>query len=147
LDSGTSAPYLVAGYFHMYAKAGINYKLGRSLVESRHIWMNGPFKAGSNYVSTFMKKELKAKLQAIHKGGIGGYSGHPLQLSTPKANGSGGIKKCKSCALKCHEKCNGYTRLLTVSVVASTTVSINFKIALRGYVSFVNIKWRMGTNV
>jgi hypothetical protein len=54
-------------YLHKYAKASINYKLGMSLVESRLIWMNGPFKAGSNYVSTFVSEALKAKLQAIHK--------------------------------------------------------------------------------
>jgi hypothetical protein len=54
-------------YSHKYAKAGINYELGMSLVESRLIWMNGPFKAGSNNVSTFIRKGLKAKLQAFRK--------------------------------------------------------------------------------
>jgi hypothetical protein len=109
--------------------------------------MNGPFKAGSNYVSTFVSEALKAKLQAIHKWGIGDgrYSGHPLQLSTPNAHYCKEVKNFKSCALKRHEKFNGYKKMFDCLSGRVRHSSIDFKIVLRQCVSFVNIKWRMGT--
>ena len=42
-----------AFYSHKYARAGLCYELGISLIESPLVWMNGPFPAGTNDVSFF----------------------------------------------------------------------------------------------
>ena len=46
-------------YSHKYNRSGINYELGISIAENKHIWINGPFKAGKNDVSIFTKNGLK----------------------------------------------------------------------------------------
>jgi hypothetical protein len=99
-------------YSHKYNKAGVNYELGISISENRLVWMNGPYKAGSNDVSTFTKKGLKKKLRNTGKKAIGdgGYSGHPKQISTPNSHDSKAVFKFKSRALKRHEKFNGLTK-------------------------------------
>jgi hypothetical protein len=44
-------------YFsHKYGKAGVNYELGILLTKTRLVWMNGPFKAGTNDMAVFKKK-------------------------------------------------------------------------------------------
>jgi hypothetical protein len=99
-------------YSHKFNKAGCNYELGISISECRLVWMNGPFKAGSNDVSIFKKKGLKAKLMATGKKAIGdgGYSGHSHEISTPNSHDSKAVFKFKSRALKRHEKFNGLTK-------------------------------------
>jgi hypothetical protein len=99
-------------FSHKYGKAGINYELAISLTESRLIWMNGPFKAGTNDVTIFKNNGLKQKLREAGKRGIGdgGYNGHAAQLSTPNSHDSKGVKTFKGRALKRHERFNGYTK-------------------------------------
>ena len=41
-----------------FNKAGVNYELGISISESRLVWMNGPFKAGTNDAMVFNTKGL-----------------------------------------------------------------------------------------
>ena len=101
-------------YFsHKLNKAGMNYELGLSLTSQNLIWMNGPFKAGTNNVSIFQDKGLKQQLDMLGKKAIGdaGYYGHKKQCSTPNANNSAQVKKFKSRALKSHESFNGMTKV------------------------------------
>jgi hypothetical protein len=101
-------------YSHKYNKAGVNYELGLSISENRLVWMNGPFKAGKNDVSTFTNKGLKQKLQAIGPGkkaiGDSGYTGHSQHISTPNSHDSRNVKKFKGRALLRQEKFNGMTK-------------------------------------
>jgi hypothetical protein len=46
-------------YFsHKYDHAGMNYELAISLVDSKLIWMNGPFRAGANNKKCFADNGL-----------------------------------------------------------------------------------------
>ena len=85
-------------YSHKYNKAGINYELGVALASQKLIWMNGPFKAGTNDVSIFQHKGLKQRLENLGKKAIGdsGYRGHQECCSTPNANDSDKVKEFKS---------------------------------------------------
>jgi len=100
-------------YFsHKYGKAGVNYELGIALSLNRLVWINGPFKAGESDLRVFKRYGLRAKLKALKKRGIGdgGYTGHPLYVSTPNNLDSKDVKKFKSRALKRHETFNGMTK-------------------------------------
>jgi hypothetical protein len=92
-------------YSHKYAKTGLNYELGI-------LNMTGPHQAVYNNVSVFTGKGFKEKLRTTGKRGIedGGYCGHPKQLSTKNSQNSKEATKFKSCTLKCHKKCDGYTK-------------------------------------
>jgi hypothetical protein len=74
--------------------------------------MNGLFPAGTNDVTIFAKKGLKALLKRLGKRGFGdgGYSGHADQLSTPNAHDPKEVSRFKSRGLKHHERFNGYTK-------------------------------------
>ena len=99
-------------YSHKFNKAGLAYELGVSLTESRLIWMNGPFKAGTSDKKIFKEGGLKQRLEQFGKRGIGdgGYTGFPMLLSTPNAHDSDAVKLFKSRALKRHEKLNGHIK-------------------------------------
>ena len=99
-------------YSHKYNKAGINYELGISLTSQKLIWMNGPYKAGTNDVTIFREKGLKQRLEILGKKAIGdsGYNGHQACCVTPNKNDSEQVKKFKSRALKRHESFNGMTK-------------------------------------
>ena len=101
-------------YFsHKFNKAGINYELGIALSSQNLIWMNGPYKAGTNDVSIFKDKGLKDCLLLLGKKAIGdaGYNGHQQCCSTPNPNDTDEVKKFKSRALKRHESFNGMTKV------------------------------------
>jgi hypothetical protein len=92
-------------YSHKLIKAGLNYELAIALSTGRLVWMNGPFPAGTNDVSIFVKHGLhNDKLLSLGKKAIGdgGYVGHSETVSTPNAHDSYGTKKFKSRALKRH---------------------------------------------
>lgn len=93
---------------HKYAKAGVNYEIGISLNESRIIWMNGPFKAGTPDVKIFATQGLKERLLAVGRKAIGdkGYKGHQEVISTYNSHDSRPVTKFKSRALKRHEYFN-----------------------------------------
>ena len=100
------------GYWsHKYNKAGVSYELAIALSESRLLWMNGPFPAGTGDRNIFrLKGGLQSKLKAIKKKGIGdsGYVGDDDELSTQNpAYDCKVVRKFKSRALKRHEKFNG----------------------------------------
>jgi len=99
-------------YSQKYNKAGLDYELGIAIASSRLVWMNGPFKAGTNGVSIFRTHGLKEKLQSIGKKGIGdkGYNGHPNEISTFNAHDSVAVKKFKSRALHRHKTFNNMTK-------------------------------------
>lgn len=102
-----------AYFSHKHGGPGITYELGILLCHQQLIWMNGGFKAGNNDVQIFSQGGLKEKLEASGKRMIGdrGYQGHQAVISTPNdASDSRPVCKLKSCALKCHEKFNGYTK-------------------------------------
>jgi hypothetical protein len=46
-------------YSHKFAKAGINYELGISISSNRLVWMNAPYKAGSNDASIFRDRGMR----------------------------------------------------------------------------------------
>jgi hypothetical protein len=100
-------------YFsHKFGKAGINYELGIAIATSRLVWMNGPFKAGTNDVKIFSLFGLKDLLLSYGKKAIGdkGYTGHTEVVSFFNKMDSRPVKKFKSRALKRHETFNGLTK-------------------------------------
>lgn len=99
-------------YSHKYGKAGINYELGIAIASSRLVWMNGPFKAGTNDVTIFKDHGLKAILLATGKKAIGdkGYTGHTDAVSFFNRFDTRPVKKFKSRALKRHETFNNLTK-------------------------------------
>jgi hypothetical protein len=97
-------------YFsHKFGKAGINYELGVAIASSRLVWMNGPFKAGTNDVTIFKDHGLKKKLSSLEKKAIGdkGYTGHADVVSYFNKFDARPVKKFKSRALRRHETFNG----------------------------------------
>eukprot|EP00536_Pseudo-nitzschia_multiseries_P017178 jgi/Psemu1/49689/gm1.49689_g len=80
-------------YSHKFNKAGINYELGIALASNKLIWMNGPFKAGQNDVTIFVKNGLEQCLRYLCKKliGDGGYRGHNDTASTPNAHDGYGV--------------------------------------------------------
>ena len=103
-------------YSHKYNKAGLNYELGICLWNNQLVWMNGPYKAGTNDVKIFKRDGIRALLKRLKKKAIGdgGYCGHPKYMSTPISHDSRGVKIFKSCALKRHETFNGMIKVLHV---------------------------------
>jgi hypothetical protein len=100
-------------YFsHKHGKAGMNYELGIAISSSRLVWMNGPFKAGTNDITVFKDHGLKDKLIECGKIAIGdkGYTGHADTVSHFNRFDSRPVKKFKSRALKRHETFNNMTK-------------------------------------
>jgi hypothetical protein len=90
--------------------AGFVYEFGVSLSESRCIWMNGPFDAGTyNDGKIFRDEGLLAKLRSTNKRGIadGGYRGHSKYVSMPNSHDSDEVKLFKRRARQRNEKYNG----------------------------------------
>ena len=96
-------------YSHKFNKAGINYELGISISTQQLIWMNGPFKAGSNDKWVFDNGGLRDKLKELGKKAIGdnGYRGNVETVSFPNPQDPRPVKKFKSRALNRHETFNG----------------------------------------
>jgi hypothetical protein len=100
-------------YFsHKHGKAGMNYELGIAISSSRLVWMNGPFKAGTNDITIFKDHGLKTKLIDCERMAIGdkGYTGHADTVSHFNRFDSRPVKKFKSRALKRHETFNNMTK-------------------------------------
>lgn len=101
-------------YSHKFNKAGILYELASDIATSRLVWMNGPFRAGTNDVKIFRKHGLMVKLASIGKKAIGdkGYSGKEYKhvMSIFNAHDDYCVKKFKSRALKRQETFNGMTK-------------------------------------
>jgi len=95
-------------YSHKYNKAGLDYELGISLVDNRLLWMAGPFPAGTNDITVFREKGLRAELIRRKQKAIGdkGYNGEPKYVSTFNAHDNAGVRLFKSRALKRHENFN-----------------------------------------
>ena len=104
-------------YFsHKFNKAGINYKLGIALASGWLLWMNGPFKAGQNYLSIFVQEGLEQRLIHLGKKAIGdsAYKGHEEAVCYPNVCDSDAVRKFKSRALKRHEDFNGMTKTFKI---------------------------------
>ena len=89
---------------------GFNYEIGVSLRDSRIVWLNGPFEAGTyNDNKVFKECGLKKKLESSGKKAIAdkGYEGHPTLISTPNSHDSEEVSTFKSRARLRHEKVNG----------------------------------------
>jgi DDE superfamily endonuclease len=100
-------------YSHKYGKAGINYELGIAIATPRLVWMNGPFKAGTNDVKIFKNHGLRQRLLDENKKAIGdkGYTGHTDAVSFFNRWDSRPVKKFKTRALlKRHETFNNLTK-------------------------------------
>lgn len=99
-------------YSHKFNKAGINYEIAISLSESRVVWINGPYAAGSNDISIYTQCGLEEKLKLINKKAIGdkGYVGHPNTISTYNVHDCEAVTVFKSRALKRHETFNNMTK-------------------------------------
>ena len=98
-------------YSQKFNHAGLNYKLGMSLNESRLIWMNGPFRAGLPDRNVFRDEGLRDKLRQLGQKAIADAGYHAEEdfdvVSTPNNMDSDLVKKFKRRALKRHEKFNG----------------------------------------
>ena len=97
-------------YFsHKWNHAALNYELGVSLFESKILWINGPFPAGTNDNKVFADYGLKEKLRELGMKAVAdkGYNGHPEQCSTFNAYDSEPVKMLKARAQMRHEQVNG----------------------------------------
>lgn len=95
---------------HKKKHAGLCCELGIGVFESKVHWMNGPFCAGANDKSNFIREGgLKDVLTAIGKKAVAekGHTGYPDQVSTFNAFDSDAVKKFKSRAQMRHEQFNG----------------------------------------
>jgi DDE superfamily endonuclease len=105
-------------FSHKYNHAGACYEVGVSLTGGL-IWLNGPFKAGSNDMRNFKSRGLMARLLQLGKKAIGdsGYNGRPDAISTPNSHDSKSVYKFKSRALERHESFNGLTKQFEILAV------------------------------
>lgn len=98
---------------HKLNTAGLTYELGVLLTGSL-VWINGPFKAGTNDLEIFLQPGgLKARLLQAGKKAIGdkGYRGHHEAVSTQNSTDDRPIRKFKTRALNRHEKINGRIKM------------------------------------
>jgi len=90
--------------------AGFNYEIGLSINESKLVWFNGPFEAGTyNDAKIFNEKGLRAKLQQCAKCAIGdgGYRGYRDCMSTPNIRyDDPEVRKFKTRVRMRHERYN-----------------------------------------
>ena len=73
---------------HKFKKSGLRYELAIELHQSNLVWINGPFKAGSDNDLTIFRKALKKKVKKLHgKKGMadGGYEGEEDLLCLPSS--------------------------------------------------------------
>jgi hypothetical protein len=85
-----------------------------SLRESKVVWINGPYKAGTyNDIKIFRECGLKAKLEATGKKAIAddGYQGYPNLISRYNSFDSEEVREFKSRARMRHEKFNGMCKV------------------------------------
>jgi len=96
-------------FSHKKKHAGLCYDLGVHIFESKLIWMNGSFHAGTNDREIFVNEGLRDKLASMKKKALGdkGYTGHTDECSTFNAFDSKAVKKFKSRAQMRHEQFNG----------------------------------------
>ena len=90
--------------------AGFNYEIGLALPESKLVWFNGPYKAGTyNDIKIFKEMGLKRKLRKYKKRVIAdhGYRGQPKYVSTNNSRDSDEVRRFKIRARQRHEKFNG----------------------------------------
>jgi len=90
--------------------AGFVYEFGVALAESKCVWINGPFDAGTyNDAKIFTEGGLLAKLKTTKKRGIadGGYKGYSKYVSTPNSHDSAEVALFKRRARQRNEKYNG----------------------------------------
>ena len=108
-DGGLNLDPRIFTYKHKCA--GFNYEVGISLSESRCVWLNGPFEAGTfNDIKIFEEKGLGALLRRIRKKCIAdaGYKGFPHLISTPNNRyDRPEVRVFKSRARLRHERFNG----------------------------------------
>ncbi|CAB9515385.1 unknown protein [Seminavis robusta] len=90
--------------------SGFNCEIALSLKESKIIWINGPFKAGTNDIKMFTSeggladkhRETGQRVIADH-----GYKGHDDVISRPNSLDSAKVSKFKNRARSRHEAVNG----------------------------------------
>jgi len=89
------------------AKASFDYDF--ALVDNRLLWMRGPFPAGTNDITVFRGRGLRAELKRRQQSAIGdkGYNGGKKYVSTFNAHDTLVLKLFKSRAQKRHETFNG----------------------------------------
>ena len=85
---------------HKFKKAGLRYELALDIHKSRLIWINGPYKSGSDQdITIFQTGGLKDKvMQLPGKKGIAdrGYEGEELWLSLPTSRDKPFVHQYKS---------------------------------------------------
>jgi hypothetical protein len=90
--------------------SGFNYEIVVSLEDSKIIWINGPFKAGTNDIGMLTSANgLLAKLRALGLRVIAdnGYRGYDDIISRPNSLDSAAVSKFKNRARCRHEGVNG----------------------------------------
>lgn len=95
-------------YSHKSNSAALNYELGISIYESKLVWINGPFPAGTHDVAVYQQENgLQSKIP-LGKKVIGdeGYRGQSKTISTYNPNNPNEVKKFKSRARARHETFN-----------------------------------------
>lgn len=96
-------------YSHKLNKPALAYELGVDLVQSKLVWINGPFRAGNTDLNIFRREDgLKSRIPAgMMLIGDKGYDGERQVVSTPNDLDSTEIKRFKTRARARHETING----------------------------------------
>jgi hypothetical protein len=93
---------------------GFNYEIALSLRESKIVWLNGPYPAGTyNDIKIFRECGLKDKLEVTGKKAIAdsGYQGYPQLISRYNSLDSEEVREFKTRARLRHEKFNGMCKV------------------------------------
>lgn len=102
-------------FSHKKNKAGLAYEIVLSLSESKIIWINGPFLAGTNDIQIFKSPGgLREKLQGTNLRLIAdhGYRGYDDIFSRPNSKDSPEVSKFKVRARMRHEAVNSKIKTL-----------------------------------
>jgi DDE superfamily endonuclease len=102
-------------YSHKSNSAALNYELGVSIYESKLVWINGPYPAGTSDINVYRKENgLKSKIPPNKKVlGDEGYRGDPT-VSRYNPYDPKDVKKFKSRARARHETYNRRIKIFRI---------------------------------
>jgi hypothetical protein len=95
-------------YSHKFKKPGFNYEVALDLVQSKIVWINGPFPAGQSDLHVFRKADgLKSKIPNGKKViADNGYQGERPIISAPNDHDNADVKAFKRRARARQESIN-----------------------------------------
>lgn len=100
-------PFSRTWYSHKFHAAGVRYEVGVSLRKSEIVWVNGPFRCGSNPDITIFRRALKQRLRRGERiMADKGYRGEPDCIDVPKDDDPPALTRLKRRIGARHETVN-----------------------------------------